>query len=88
LVGLGAQEVRQLLLTLDQDGDQRISPHELNLAILDWLSEANNTPISTAFASLLVLYGLQDEGVNPKTISDARPHTTSDLLYAQTGYAR
>lgn len=88
LVGLGQLEVGQLLLTLDQDGDQRVSPYELNLAILDWLSEANMMPISTAFSSLLVLYGMENDEPILTKASDARPHTASDHLYAQIGYAR
>lgn len=88
LVGLGQQEVRQLLFTLDQDGDERISPYELNLAILDWLSEANMMPMPTAFTSLIVLYGLESDEPILKKTSNARRHTASDHLYAQTGYAR
>lgn len=88
LVGLGQQEVRQLLFTLDQDGDQRISPHELNQAILDWLSESNTLPMPTAFTSLLVLYGLDSDESNLGMVSDIHPHITSDHLYAKTGYAR
>jgi Ca2+-binding EF-hand superfamily protein len=88
LVGLSQQEVRQLLLTLDQDGDQRISPHELHLAILDWLSEANTTPMPTAFSSLLVLYGLEDEQLNTDMTPDVRRHTASDHSYARMSYVR
>jgi hypothetical protein len=88
LVGLGKAEVRQLMATLDQDGDQRISPYELNLAILDWLSESHTMPMPTAFTSLLVLYGLEEGEPNQKKVSGARPHTTSDHLRAQIGYAR
>jgi hypothetical protein len=88
LVGLGQQEVSQLLCILDQDGDGRISPYELNLAILDWLSEANTVPMPTAFTSLLVLYGMENEEPILKKTADVRPYTTSDHLYAQIGYAR
>ena len=88
LVGLSQQEIRQLVLTLDRDGDGRISPYQLNLAILDWLSEANTMPMPTAFTSLLVLYGMEnDEPILKKTV-DVRPYTASDHLYAQIGYAR
>lgn len=48
-------EVEQLLLTLDRDGDARVTPHELNLAILDWLSES--TPVQPTFARLVSFYG-------------------------------
>lgn len=89
LVGLGKQEVSQLLCILDQDRDGRISPYELNLAILDWLSESHTMPMPTAFTSLLVLYGLEEGEPNQtKKVSGARPHTTSDHLHAQIGYAR
>ena len=88
LVGLSQQEIRQLVLTCDQDGDQRIYPHELNLAILDWLSEANTMPMPTAFTSLLVLYGMENEAPTLRKTADARPYTANDHLYAQIGYAR
>lgn len=88
LVGLGQQEVNQLLSTLDQDGDGRISPYELNLAILDWLSEANMVPMPTAFTSLLVLYGMESDEPTLRKTADARPYTASDHVYAQIGYAR
>jgi len=88
LVGLGQQEVSQLLSILDQDGDGRISPYELNLAILDWLSEANTVPMPTAFTSLLVLYGMENEKPTLRKTADARPYTANDHLYAQIGYAR
>ncbi len=86
LVGLGQQEVSQLLSILDQDGDGRISPYELNLAILDWLSEANTVPMPTAFTSLLVLYGMENDA--PRKTADARHYKANDHLYAQIGYAR
>jgi hypothetical protein len=88
LVGLGQQEVTQLLSTLDQDGDGRISHYELNLAILDWLSEANTVPMPTAFTSLLVLYGMENEEPTLRKAADARPYTANDRVYAQIGYAR
>ena len=88
LVGISPQEVRQLLLKLDQDEDQRISPHELQLAILDWLSEPNTTTMPTAFSSLLVLYGLEDEQLNTDMTPDVRRHTASDHSYARMSYVR
>lgn len=88
LVGLSQQEVRQLLFTLDQDGDQRISPYELHLAILDWLSEANTSSMPTAFSSLLILYGLEDEQLNTEMTPNVRRHTASDHWYARTSYVR
>lgn len=55
------EELRSLLNKLDLDGDARISPHELNLAIVDWLSqthlEAQRTPVSPMFARLVTDYG-------------------------------
>jgi len=87
LVGLSQYEIKQLLLALDQDGHQRIYPHALHLAILDWLSEPSTLPISTSFASLIVLYGLDDE-VNLQAASGSRRHITSDHSLLQTGYAR
>lgn len=70
------------------DERQRISLYELNLAILDWLSEANTVPMPTAFTSLLVLYGVENDEPILKKISNVRRHTASDHLYAQIGYAR
>ena len=88
LLGLGQAEVKQLLLTLEQDGDQRISPYVLSLAILDWLSDSHAMPMPTAFTSLLFLYGLEEREPNQKKVSGARPHTTSDHLHAQIGCVR
>jgi Ca2+-binding EF-hand superfamily protein len=87
LVGLSRYEITELFVALDHDKDQRISPHELNLAILDWLTESSSIPISTSFASLLALYGL-DEEINLKPTADARQHTANDHSYARIGYAR
>lgn len=54
-------EVNTLLRLLDQDGDARVSPYELNLAIIDWLSqthlEAHRTPVSPMFARLVSDFG-------------------------------
>lgn len=58
---LSDEEVHSLLSKLDQDGDARISPYELNLAIVDWLSqthlEAQRAPVSPVFARLVTDYG-------------------------------
>jgi Ca2+-binding EF-hand superfamily protein len=51
-------EVDILMRTLDQDGDARVTPHELNLAIIDWLSEHPATQVLPAFAKLVRFYGL------------------------------
>lgn len=61
LKDLSQAEVRSLLHRLDQDGDDRISPYELNLAIIDWLSQtqlqSRQTPVSPLFARLVSDYG-------------------------------
>lgn len=82
LVEVSQSEVRQLLLALDQDGDRRISPYELNLAMIDWLSEVNAMPCSRAFASLIMGYGLEEGELNQKRVVDVRRHTTSAHRHA------
>lgn len=77
LLEVSQQEVRQLLLTLDQDGDQRITPYELNLAMIDWLSEVNIMPFPTAFLSLIMRYGFEAGEPNQKRILNAHQHTAS-----------
>ncbi|MFQ6333049.1 EF-hand domain-containing protein [Methylophilus sp. 3sh_L] len=58
---LSQEQVRSLLNKLDQDGDERVSPYELNLAIIDWLSQshlqAKLTPVSPFFTRLVCDYG-------------------------------
>lgn len=66
-------EVEQLLQMLDQDGDQRISPYELNVAIVDWLSERNARPVSLPFASLVCRYGPYQR-LMTKPVQGTRPH--------------
>lgn len=57
LEDVSEHEVKQLMHTLDQDGDARVTPHELNLAIIDWLSEPKLVQVSPSFAKLVSFYG-------------------------------
>lgn len=54
------EEVRQLISTMDKDGDERVYPYELNLAILDCLNEPDPLPMSRPFTCLLREYGLAE----------------------------
>ncbi len=57
LVNTSEDEVEKLLFALDQDGDARVTPHELNLAIIDWLSEPKPGSVLPTFARLVSHYG-------------------------------
>ena len=59
LDNISAYEVEELMHTLDQDGDARVTPHELNLAIIDWLSEPKTVQVLPSFSKLVSFYGLE-----------------------------
>lgn len=54
---MSQDEVDTLLQTLDKDGDQRITPHELHLAIFDWLTAPKVGQVLPSFATLVSFYG-------------------------------
>lgn len=58
---LSLEDIRSLLNKLDQDGDERVTPYELNLAIVDWLSqthlEAQRVEVAPLLERLVADYG-------------------------------
>lgn len=60
LADVTEEEVRTLISALDKEGNARIYPDELNLAILDCLNEPDATLMSKPFTSLVREYGLAE----------------------------
>lgn len=57
LTDFSREEVKVLLQSLDQDGDMKVSPEDLKIAIANWLSQPPVKGNSSSFAQLVSFYG-------------------------------
>jgi len=57
---LSPQQLNLLMAYLDKDGDARVTPHELQLTIFDWLGAYTPGEAPVGFVSLVNHYGVPE----------------------------